>query len=375
MKESVISIRNKIEKIIYKYLVKRIFFLIDPETTHNMLVRIGKTLGTNAITRGLTASCFRYRNKKLEQDILGIHFGNTIGLSAGFDKNAHLTDILPAVGFGFEEIGSITAEPCAGNPKPRLWRLPKSQAIIVNYGLMNDGSKAIAQKLRKKNFKIPIATSIAKTNCLETADTNKGIEDYAKGFKEFTNIGDLFVVNISCPNAFGGQPFTDKKRLQKLLQRLDKIKTKKPVFLKISPDLSHKEMNDIIAVAKKHRIHGFILTNLSKKREHWKIPDKELPSKGSISGKAVEKMSNDLLAYTYKKTKGQFILVGCGGVFSAEDAYTKIKLGASLVQLITGMIFEGPQVISEINQGLVKLLKQDRYKNISEAVGSAYSKR
>ncbi|OGD85408.1 dihydroorotate dehydrogenase (quinone) [Candidatus Curtissbacteria bacterium RBG_13_35_7] len=364
-----INIRNKILRFGYKYLLKPIFFLSDPEKVHDHMVLFGETLGKSVVTQRLTSLLFNYSNKKLEQKILGIKFINPIGLGAGFDKNAQLIDILPGVGFGFMEVGSITGEPCKGNPKPRLWRLKKSKSLVVNYGLKNDGCLEIAKRLKRKKFQIPVGTSIAKTNDRKTVTVEAGINDYVKACKQFTDIGTYFTINISCPNAYGGQPFTESKRLDKLLAKIDKIATKKPLFLKLSPDLSNNEIDDIIKVGQKHKVDGFICCNLSKMRKNEKIKEKNIPKDGGISGKAIEDLTNDLIAYVYKKTKGKFIIIGLGGVFSCEDAYKKIRLGASLVQLITGMIYEGPQVIGEINRGLVKLLEKDGYSNISEAIG------
>jgi len=373
MFDFLIKIRNYILKIVYKYVLKPIFFKFDPEDVHDHMTSIGIFLSKYIITRKLTEVFFQYSNPILEQKILGINFKNPIGLSAGFDKNATLTDILPEVGFGFEEVGSITGEYCSGNPKPRLWRLKKSKSLAVYYGLKNDGCEAISKRLQNKKFKIPIGISIAKTNCKETTDTDKAIEDYFKAYKSFINIGDYFTINISCPNAYGGQPFTDSKKLEVLFDKLLSIPKTKPIFLKIAPDLNEKEINEIINIAEKFKIDGFVCTNLTKDRNNPKIKanikDKLITENGGLSGKVVEDLSNEIIKNIYKKTNGKFVIMGVGGVFSAEDAYKKIKAGASLIQLITGMIFEGPQVISEINLGLVKLLKKDGYKNISEAIG------
>ncbi|PIN78944.1 dihydroorotate dehydrogenase (quinone), partial [Candidatus Woesearchaeota archaeon CG10_big_fil_rev_8_21_14_0_10_34_8] len=180
---------------------------------------------------------------------------------------------------------------------------------------------------------------------------------------------DYETINISCPNAFGGEDFTDPNSLHKLLLQIDKTKNSKPVFLKISPDLKNKEIDEIIKVADKHKIAGFICTNLTKSRDNKKILDENVPEKGGISGKVVEDLANEMISYVYKKTQGKYIIIGCGGISSAEDAYKKIKSGASLVQLITGAIFEGPQLMSEINQGLVRLIEEDGYNNISDAIG------
>jgi len=373
MKDRLISVRNYIAQKKYKWIFKPIFFKFDPESIHDKMSAFLRFLGKFSITRKIIYFCFGYSNKVLEQNILGIHFKNPVGLSAGFDKNATLIDIVPSLGFGFTEVGSITGEPCAGNPKPRLWRLKKSKSLAIYYGLMNDGCETISKRLRKKlkgrKFDIPVGISIAKTNCQETADTAVAILDYLKTYKAFTDIGDYITINISCPNAFGGQPFTDKSKLEALFLEIMSVPKTKPIFLKISPDLSKKEIDEIINVASKFSIDGFICTNLTKNRNNKNILDKIVPEKGGISGKALGGLSDELIRYVYKKTEGKLVIIGVGGVFGAKDAYKKIKAGATLIELITGMIFEGPQLISDINLGLVKLLKADGYKNISEAVG------
>ncbi len=370
--DTLIISRNYISKKKYKWIIKPIFFKFDPENVHDTINTFGRFLGKYYITRKMTSLFWNYSNPKLTQNILGINFKNPIGLSAGFDKNAELTGIIPSVGFGFMEVGSITGEVCGGNPKPRLWRLKKSESLAVYYGLLNDGCEAIAQRLKGKKFSIPVGISIAKTNCKETVDTDAAIKDYFKAYKVFSknNIGDYFTINISCPNAFGGQPFTDSTKLDALLGKIMSISKNKPIFLKLSPDLSKKEIDEIIDVSTKWKIDGFICTNLTKNRNNKNIIDKNVPTLGGISGKVVKDLSDELIKYVYKQTNKKFIIIGVGGVSNAEDAYKKIKSGASLIQLITGMIFEGPQLISDINIELVKLLKADGYKNISEAVGT-----
>ena len=370
MREYFIFIRNSIIHFLYKAILQKIFFLIDTEIIHDRMLKVGEFVGSNAFGRWLTKIFFSYSNKSLEQEILGIRFANPVGLAAGFDKDARLTDILPSVGFGFAEVGSITGQECLGNPKPRLWRLKESRSLVVNLGLNNEGCQKIARRLAGKNFKIPVGTNIAKTNSPKTVSVEAGVLDYTKAFREFAKIGDYFTINISCPNAYGGQPFEEADRLEKLLRRLDGVQTKKPVFLKISPDLTKYQIDRIIEVAGRHKIAGFVCSNLTKNRKNRKIIDKKVPRVGGMSGKVVEDLANKLIGYIYQKTNGKYVIIGLGGVFCAEDAYKKIKLGANLVQLITGMIYEGPQVISEINQGLAVLLKRDEYLNISQVVGT-----
>ena len=311
-----IMLRNKIIKFLYKNSFKKLAFRADPEDVHNNIINFGKFLGSNFITRNLVSIFFNYKNHKLEQKILGINFSNPIGLSAGFDKNAELTKILPSVGFGFAELGSITGEQCEGNPKPRLWRLPKSKSLVVYYGLKNDGAEAISKRLQNKKFNIPMGISIAKTNCKKTVDVNAGIEDYLKAYKAFVNIGSYYTINISCPNAFGGEPFSDPEKLEKLLSKIMDVQKTKPIFIKLSPDLSQENIDQIINLAIKYNIDGFICSNLTKKRENKNIQDKNIPEVGGISGKVVEDLSNNLISYIYKKTNGLKIIIGVGGVFT-----------------------------------------------------------
>lgn len=356
----------------YKNILKKIYFRMDPELIHNRMIKLGNFLGSYYLSRKLIRSLFFYSNPRLKQEILGIKFPNPIGLAAGFDKDARLTNILPDLGFGFAEVGSITGEPCAGNPKPRLWRLIKSKSLVVHYGLKNEGAIAIAKRLKGRKFRIPLGISIAKTNNLGTVDPKKGIADYLKAYQQFTNIGTYLTINISCPNTYDSHPFMGCSVLESLLQELNKRPKTKPVFIKLSPDLDRKIVDKIISLAGKYHIDGFICTNLTKQRDNPRIVDKNVPSRGGISGKVMAEQSNQLISDIYNRTRGKFIIIGCGGIFTAEDAYQKIKLGANLLQIITGMIYQGPQVISEINKGLVRLLEKDGFNNISEAVGKSH---
>lgn len=370
MNDKAVFYRNKVIHSLYSSILKPVFFHNDPERVHDQMTRVGVRLGANPLGRAITSGLFNYENESLRQNILGIDFKNPIGLSAGFDKDGELTDIIPSVGFGFAEVGSVTGEKCFGNPQPRLWRLPKSKGLVVYYGLKNKGCDTISKRLRDKKFAIPVGISVAMTNCDENLIMKNAIKDFAKAFKVMEPVATYITVNISCPNTSGGQPFIAPHKLDYLLDILDEVPTKKPVFVKISPDLTHQETDAMLDVLRKHRVQGIICSNLTKKRENPAIADEGVPAVGGISGKVVQGLANDMLAYIYKKEGKRFVLIGSGGVFTAEDAYKKIRLGASLVQMVTGMIFEGPQVVSEINQGLVKLLKRDGFTNISQAIGA-----
>jgi dihydroorotate dehydrogenase len=360
--ESAIWLRNKANSLVYKQILKRIFFMFDPELMHVTFVELGKILGKYSITKKIINLMYNYRNPVLRQRLAGIEFPNPVGVAAGFDKSAQIISIIEDVGFGFEEAGSVTARPHDGNVGKRLERVIPKKSLWVNFGLNNKGVNEISKRLQGKKYRIPYGISVAKTNCMETANDKVGLKDYIHTLNKLNsmNIGSFYVLNISCPNAFGGQPFSRPEAYAALLKQVSKLKITKPIFVKLSPDLSDKEINKIISISNKHKIAGFIISNLTKKHDR---------NKGGMSGKYLEARANEMLRYVYQKTRGKYILVGVGGIFSASDAYKKIKLGASLVQLITGMIYEGPNLISEINQGLVDLLHRDGYRNIREAVG------
>lgn len=359
------SLAAQFSKFAYRYGCKPYFFKRDPETVHDRMVRLGATIGKCAITRSVTQQLFAFGHPMLEQRLHEIFFKNPVGLSAGFDKNADLTSIMPSVGFGFEEVGSITAGAYEGNPKPRLWRMPEHRALQVYYGLKNDGAEKIHKKLMGKKFHFPLGVSIAKTNCPETSQLEKGIKDYLFTYTLFQDVGDYFTINISCPNTCETTPlFANPQNLSKLLKTLQTIPKKKPLFIKLSPDLEDRTLIQIIESCLENDVDGFVCTNLTKNS------GLSLPGKGGVSGKAVEMLANKMIRTVYSQTKGKKTIIGCGGIFTPEDAYAKIRAGANLLQLITGMIYEGPQLIGDINRGLVALLKRDGFTHVSEAVGA-----
>lgn len=379
--EDLLNLRNSFRmfatsflRFTYRFIAKPFFFRRDPEDVHDAVTAVGAWVGRFAFARHLTSFFLSYQDPILVQDVAGIRFPNPIGLTAGFDKNARLTRIMPAVGFGFEEIGSVTGEPCEGNPRPRLWRLPQSKGLVVYYGLKNDGCEVVSDRLRGETFRIPLGMSVARTNLPAFAGVEEGIADYAKAFRAFADIGDYFAVNVSCPNTCGGEPFTDPERLEKLLTVLDAIPTKKPVFLKVPVDAPFEDTRRLMEVAATHRVQGFILSNLTKKRDRPEIVREEIAGleKGGVSGRPTFAVGNEQLSQAYQAFKDRFVFIASGGVFTAEDAYEKIRRGASLVQLATGMIFEGPQLIGELNRGLAALLRRDGYRSVAEAVGAAY---
>ncbi len=347
--------------------------MFDPEWVHDFITSIGEFLGKYSLSKFLVSRLFSYKNPVLEQELWGIKFKNPVGLAAGFDKDARLYSVMGSVGFGFSEIGTVTLDSYKGNPKPRLYRLLKSKGLVVYYGLKNIGAKAIIKSLQKKKKSIPQVISIGRTNSQKTADFESGINNYYNCLKEFTDtgVGDAFEINISCPNLFGGVSFADETSLEKLLQKIYTLNVKKPIFLKIPINPSWPELEKLVKVALRFGVQALVIGNLNKDKFHSSIKD-AIPEniKGSVSGKPTRDLSNNLISKTYKNYGDKIKIIGVGGIFSAEDAYEKICRGASMVELITGMIYEGPQLIGDINCKLTHLLKRDGYKNIKEAVGT-----
>lgn len=347
---------------------------------HDTFLVIGKSLGSFAFSRNILSALLRYDNPKLEQEVFGYKFKNPVGLSAGFDKDGDLLDVLPSVGFGFSQVGTITAKPYGGNKKPRLYRLIKSKSIVVYYGLKNIGVDKIMAKItgRKTNL-MPTGISIGRTNSESAnATLEASMEDYAECAQKVFESGqaDIYTINISCPNLHCGEQFTTPGKLDQLLGRLYSIDSfpDKPLILKMPINLPYEEFRGLVEVAIKYGVSGLVIGNLNKDRENEHVIDR-IPEhvQGSLSGTPTRELSNSLIENTYREFSDQIVIIGVGGIFSAEDAYEKIQKGATLVQLITGLIFEGPQVVGDINKGLVKLLERDGYTNISDAIGSKVS--
>jgi dihydroorotate dehydrogenase (fumarate) len=363
---------------IYKHVAKPVLFTIHPDKTHDYMLSSARFLQKIGVVRVLWRTAWSYQNTAvLGQKLHGIPFINPVGLSAGFDTNFELAPLMKSIGFGLMEGGSLTFEPCAGNPRPWFYRLPKTQSFVVNKGLANQGVDAIMKRLQAypadtfHNFALNI--SVAKTNT-KTSGTDKGaIADYVGSLRAIkkAGVGQLVTLNISCPNTYGGEPFTTPERLDKLLTATDAVELAQPVFVKMPSDKAWPEFQELLAVIARHNITGVTIHNLQKTREGVHPGDKLTDDiKGNLSGKPTQKTSDELIANTYKQFGDKLTIIGVGGIFNAADAYAKIRLGASLVGMVTGLIFEGPQVVGQINHGLVKLLERDGFTNISQAIGA-----
>ncbi|QQS19786.1 quinone-dependent dihydroorotate dehydrogenase [Candidatus Saccharibacteria bacterium] len=363
---------------VYTVGVKPILFRRKPDIVHERMIKASRFVGKVAPLRWLTRLVYRHDDKRLSQNFYGTTFPNPVGLAAGLDKNAEMVAVLPAIGFGFGTIGSVTHQPCAGNPRPWFYRLPNHKSLVVNAGLANEGVEKIQKRLTKYKAALvrgfPLVVSVAKTNIPENCTDDEAIADYLGSLvklKDEPRVG-ILEINISCPNAYGGEPFTDPKRLETLLSAVDTLKITKPIWVKMPINHSWPDFDALLKVVLKHNIQGVTIGNLSKERSI--IPSEELPNevKGNLSGLPTQTLSDELIGQTYQSYGDRLTIIGVGGIFTAEDAYRKIRLGASLVELITGVIYEGPQLIGQINRQLANQLSKDGFSNISSAIGSAH---
>lgn len=347
----------------YKLFLKKILFLIDAELVHETFLNIGEYLGKIKLFKLAFNFKFGFKDKSIEREFLSIKFNSPIGLAAGFDYKAKLPNILPSIGFGFATIGTITNIPYEGNEKPRLGRLPKSKSLLVNKGYKNMGALEIARKIKNQKFEIPIGISIGRSNSTDLNTVDKSIKDIILAFKIFERKNlyhKYYELNISCPNINGGdhlgKMFYEEGNLQKLIKNIEKLKVNRPIFVKMPIDITDKKALSLLKVLNNSKIvKGVIFGNLQKDRKSKYINQEEVKKmgKGNFSGKPTFERSNQLISLTKKKYKDRFLIIGCGGVFNVEDAKIKLEAGADLVQLITGMVFEGPQMIAKINCELI----------------------
>lgn len=369
---------SKLTGLIYRNIIKPILFLFPADDVHEWFLNNGRWLGQHSFFKKLFRKMWSYEDPILNQNLAGLAFENPIGLSAGFDYNADLVEILPSIGFGFNTIGTLTVEPYIGNPPPMLGRLPKSKSLLVNKGFKNEGVAKVLAHLNLNSSGAMRGISIGATN-KAYPDFSAMVENIVAGFVEAEKFKDFdyYELNISCPNLLNLQNLKEQlassSGLTKTLTRLGTLNLVRPVFIKMPLERTFDEAKELIeATVPFVFVKGLIFANLAKNRDNPAFDQSEIKKAGAgnFSGKPMENQSNEMLRYAYRHYHERFLLIGVGGVFTAEDAYKKIKLGASLIQLITGMVFMGPQQIGLINKGLAKLLKQDGYHHISEAVGT-----
>lgn len=339
--------------MLYKTILKPIVFQFDAEKVHDLFMWIGQIMGNNSLGRFMINSVYGYHGPDISKTVDGIKYRTPIMLSAGFDYNAKLGRILPHIGFGGEEVGSVTARPCEGNKSPRLIRLKKSKSIIVNKGLKNDGVDTIMNRLekipREKDFIIGV--NLARTNDQRSVPIKAGIEDFVYSFTRLNerNLGDYYTINISCPNAYGGESFSDPLLLDGLFRELAKVPCNKPVYVKMPINLPWEKFLAILKIVDRFGLRGVIIGNLNKNYNDLDFRE-EAPAYyvGGLSGKPCRDISTELIRKTRQVFGDRFTIIASGGVMSPEDAMEKLDAGADLIQLITGIIFEGPGLIKKM---------------------------
>ncbi|HKK46901.1 MAG TPA: quinone-dependent dihydroorotate dehydrogenase [Balneolaceae bacterium] len=359
--------------MIYNSLVKPLLFRLDAEKAHNMTYTFAKTASKSALLKLLASLIYNYQSPKLNQQIWGLDFRNPIGLAAGFDKNGEIPEIMEAIGFGFVEIGSITGNPSTGNPSPRMFRLPKDRALINRMGLNNDGAKTIIKRLKNKHFSIPFGINIAKTHDPKIMG-DLAISDYVHSFNEAKKIADYITINISCPNTAEGKTFEDTAALDELLSAL-KIRNDAsvvPTIIKVSSDLNRQELMDLLDICEDHRVHGYVACNTSAKREGLKTDQGVLKKigKGGLSGQPIAEKTIQIIQWISDATNGQKPIIGVGGIDSFNTALKMLLAGADLLQVYTGLIYEGPGLIKMINKQIVQQLKELNIKSIHQLVNA-----
>jgi len=346
--------------ILYRCVLRPILFKCNADSVHELFISFGKFFGSFALSRWFFGLFYNYRGTDISKTVDGITYRTPVLLAAGFDPDGHLMRILLSFSFGGEEIGSITARPCRGNPRPHFVRLVRNKSIVVYKGLRNLGVDALISKLSRlsaqagisRNADFIVGISIARTNDeTASADAESGISDYIESFKKLTSsgIGDYYAINISCPNAHTGETFTDPKLLAQLLPRLREIHCTKPVYIKMPINIPWEQFAELADIADKNSIEGLIIGNANKKYEDLAHPE-EAPKKfrGGLAGPPCFALSNELIRKTRERYGKRFTIIGVGGIMTPDDAMEKFAAGADLIQLITGMVFEGPGLIKDI---------------------------
>ncbi|CAM2065924.1 quinone-dependent dihydroorotate dehydrogenase [Sulfidibacter corallicola] len=356
--------------MLYEAVLKRFFFCLAPETAHDLAVTaVSSFLG--AATLPLQLPRARYDAARMRTEMCGIPIENPVGLAAGFDKNAQMFSRLDRLGFGYAEIGTVTAKAQAGNPKPRLFRLPEDRALINRMGFNNHGADVIAERLASKPSSIPIGGNIGKS---KVTPLEQAVEDYTYTFKLLKPLVDYFVVNVSSPNTPGLRQLQEREPLKALLGALMELnrEPRLPLLLKIAPDLNESQLEDIVDVVEATGVDGVIATNTTIERGGLKTPESRVSSMGAggLSGRPLRERATEVVRFLRERLPSRVSLIGVGGISSGADAYEKIRAGAACVQIYTSFIYRGPGTVIYILNELDELLRRDGFATVGEAVGA-----
>jgi dihydroorotate dehydrogenase len=342
---------------LYKSLIRPLLFLKAPESAHYFTFRWIKRLFKVPGVHSIANAIYNFEDKALEVEAFGLKFKNPVGLAAGFDKDAKLFDELSAFGFGFIEIGTLTPKGQEGNPQPRLFRLPQDESLINRMGFNNQGVEMAVESLKRKRTQVIIGGNIGKNKLTPNVEA---ANDYISAFESLFPYVDYFVVNVSSPNTPNLRALQEKEPLKLLLMALEAVnrlkELRKPILLKIAPDLTNEQLDDIVEIIEETKIDGVIATNTTISREglNTNKSDIEKMGAGGLSGKALRHRSTEVISYLNKKSNGAFPIIGVGGINSGADAIEKLKAGATLVQVYTGFIYEGPAMVKNINKAILK---------------------
>lgn len=359
------------------YRFRSLLFRLDPEMAHRLTFFAARLAQSEALW--LIRRWYDYHNPRLSQSLWGLPFSNPVGLAAGFDKNARLVPFWEAMGFGFCEVGSISAQPSKGNPRPRLFRLPQDEALINRMGLNNEGAERIASRLHNSKRGIPMGVNLAKTHRADLVG-EAALEDFRASYTLLAPHADYIVLNISCPNTAEGKTFEEPDALDALLRVVNEVRRERgfaaPILLKLSPPpilrMAYDSLTDeVIDVGMKAGVAGFVATNTASDRMGLATPHDQIDAigRGGLSGKPLQARSRDMIRYIRYRVRGKVPIISVGGVDAAEEAYARIRHGASLVQVYTGLVYHGPALVKQINAGLSELLQRDGFTSITQAIG------
>jgi dihydroorotate dehydrogenase len=343
-------------------LIKPLFFQFEPENVHHFVTRGLRTFNNFPGGPAISRMVWQVNNPALKREVFGLKFKNPVGLAAGFDKNGELMGEMANLGFGFVEVGTVTPLPQPGNPRPRMFRLTADEALINRMGFNNMGVDVVADRLKtfRQHSKeiqkgLIIGGNIGKNKVTPNEDA---VSDYIKCFDRLFDVVDYFVVNVSSPNTPNLRALQEKEPLKNILHTLQQRNRKgdisRPILLKIAPDLTNEQLDDIIEIVQETKIAGVIATNTTISREGLRSNPDKIAETGGLSGKPLTKRSTEVISYLADKSGKAFPIIGVGGIHSAEDALEKLSAGASLIQLYTGFIYEGPALIGRINKALLK---------------------
>lgn len=340
----------------YKILLKPFFFRQNPEEAHHTTVGLTKFSFNFPIVGDLIRSFYKLEDPRLEREVFGLKFKNPVGLAAGFDKDAKLIDEMAMLGFGFIEIGTLTPKPQPGNPQPRLFRLPQDESLVNRMGFNNGGVQEAVERLKERKSDVLVGGNIGKN---KVTPNENAVDDYLICLEALHDYVDYFVVNVSSPNTPNLRDLQEKEPLKQLLQAVknanDQKAKPKPILLKIAPDLTDGQLDDIIEIVQETKIDGVIATNTTIDRSQLTTGKTKIEAigAGGVSGKVLAKRSTEVIRYLSEKSNKAFPIIGVGGIHSAADAIEKLEAGASLVQVYSGMIYEGPYLIKKIKQGIL----------------------